>query len=61
MPALDSLKTMSEWGASGCSALVHAGFMKKCIEDVVCGDNGEEKLCPLCLAAVLDLAGHPDY
>ena len=52
VPALDSLKTMSEWGASGCIALVHAGFMKNCIEDVVCGDNSEEKLCPLCLAAV---------
>ena len=44
----DDVGIGSEWLQCSCTRWIH----EDCVEDVVCGDNGKEKLCPLCLAAV---------
>ena len=45
----DDVGMGSEWLQCSCTRWIHE---EDCVEDVVCGGNGEEKLCPLCLAAV---------
>ena len=44
----DDIGMGSEWLQCSCTRWIH----EECVEDVVRNENGEEKLCPLCLSTV---------
>ena len=44
----DDIGTGVEWLQCSCTRWIH----KECVENVVRSEDGEEKLCPLCLSAV---------
>ena len=44
----DDVGTGLEWLQCSCSRWIH----EECVDNVVRGKDGEEKLCPLCLSAV---------